>query len=72
MKEPLNPNNVMLVIKDKTGKEVGRIAATAPNARDYIETLGRTHDGLTIDYVEDEDASFLSVLMSPPRFTSRY
>jgi len=66
MKESLDPNHVMLVIKDKTGKEVGRIAATAPNAREYMETLARFHNGITVDYVEDSDASLLSFPMFRP------
>jgi hypothetical protein len=40
MKRPLDPHKTILILKHD-GKEVGRVAATAPNANEYMEELGR-------------------------------
>ena len=64
---PLNPHSTICVVKHK-GREVGRIAATAPNASAYISELARSYKGCTVDYVEDEDAAMISRMVSSMRF----
>lgn len=58
----LDPRKTMLVFKDKTGKEVGRIAACSPRANDYATNLAMRYKGGTVDYVHDEDAALFSAL----------
>ncbi len=63
MSTPMNPNNVILVAKHN-GKEVGRKAATDPNANEWMSELARHYNGLQIEYVEDKDAAMISRLFS--------
>lgn len=58
----LDPYKTMLVFKDNTGKEVGRVAARSPRANDYINELTLLYKGGTVDYVHDENAGLLSAL----------
>lgn len=50
----MKPQKVVCVVK-KDGKEIGRVAATAPNAIAYVDNLVRHHGNCSIEYVEDED-----------------
>lgn len=52
---PLQPSTTILVCKHK-GREVGRIAATAPNAEAYLTELARHYGLLEVDYERDENA----------------
>ena len=61
--EPMNPENTICVVKNQEGKEIGRIAATAPNASQYIEELMLHSGGGTVDYIEDADEAAASRLM---------
>lgn len=63
MSEPLNPENTVCVVKNNEGEEIGRIAATAQNANQYIEELMRHSGGGTVDYVEDADYAAASRLV---------
>lgn len=55
----LNPDNVMLVVKHNN-VEVGRIAATAPNANEYLTGMAAFYgEVLTVDYVEDATAAMV-------------
>ena len=57
MNGELDPNKTVLVCKTPDGKEVGRIAAhapNAPNANDYMVGLTLAYDGLQVDYEIDE------------------
>lgn len=60
--EAFDPRKTMLVIR-YNGKEVGRIAATARNADDYIMELGRHYNDLEIDYVYDEYAGTIADML---------
>lgn len=60
----MNPQNVICVCYDHKGKEVGRVAAAAPNAADYINTLAKFHDGLRVEHVEDPEAAKTARLVS--------
>lgn len=53
-----NPYAQICVCKHN-GKEVGRIAASAKNASQYIDDLVRTHGPITIEYEEDEIAAMV-------------
>lgn len=57
----MNPYKTMCVVKHN-GKEVGRIAATAPNAAAYIDELAAHYKEVTVDYVYDEHAGMLGEL----------
>jgi len=59
MKRPLDPHKTILILKHD-GKEVGRVAATAPNANEYMEELGRHYKEITVDEIEDADAAMIS------------
>ena len=61
-KKPLDPYKTMCVVKNDKGKEVGRVAATATNASDYITELVRHYGHVTVDYVHDENADLLAKL----------
>lgn len=61
----MNPNNVILVIKDTNGKEVGRIAATSSNANAYLNNLQQQYGEITVDYVEDKEGAAISRLIRP-------
>ena len=63
MSEPMNPENTICIVKNSEGKEIGRIAATAPNAPQYIEELTRYSGGGTVEYVEDADEAAASRLV---------
>lgn len=63
MDEQMNPENVICVVKSAEGKEIGRIAATAPNAPQYIEELMRYSGGGTVEYVENADEAAASRLV---------
>lgn len=63
----LNPQNTMCICKHN-GKEVGRIAATAPNAAIYMEELARQYKDLDVTYVEDKDAAMINRMFSRTRF----
>jgi hypothetical protein len=65
-KQPMNPHSTVCVCKHN-GKEVGRIAATAPNAAAYIDELARAHGGLQVEYVEDSTYAMVSRLVNTPR-----
>lgn len=58
----------MCVLKDSTGKEVGRVAATASNASTYMETLTRHYGTLNVTYEQDADAAMISRMLSGPKF----
>lgn len=60
----MNPHSVICVCKHN-GKEVGRIAATAPNAEAYMTELLRCYGGLQVEYIEDPDAAMISRMLSP-------
>lgn len=62
-KPPLNPHSVICVCKHD-GKEVGRIAATAPNAEAYMTELTRCYGSLEVEYVEDPDGAIISRMLS--------
>lgn len=65
MTQPLDPHKIIVVIKDSTDAEVGRIPATAPNASAYIDATVRAHPPkCTVDYEQDENASLLAMLHS--------
>lgn len=61
---PLNPENTICICKHE-GREVGRIAATAPNASEYMQTLAEHYKTMTVDYEEDKDAAMISRLLNP-------
>lgn len=65
--ETLALHKTVLVAKTADGKEVGRIAATAPNASDYLHELARHYGGLKVDYEEDEDYAMVSRMLNTPR-----
>lgn len=62
MANPLDPHKTICVCK-ANGTEVGRIAATAHNATDYMAGLAKTYGGITVDYVEDAAAATVSQTM---------
>lgn len=64
--QPLDPSKTILVIK-RDSREVGRIAATAPNAEAYIAEIIRSGGNVTVDYIEDELEAQMSRLFSSPR-----
>jgi hypothetical protein len=59
--KPMDPRKTMLAVKHN-GKEVGRIPATAPNAEAYITELVLHYREASVEYVHDENASFLAAL----------
>lgn len=61
---PLDPHNTMLVVSNKAGERVGEIAATAPNAQDYLMALVRAHGSIDVEYVDDAPAAQASRLAS--------
>lgn len=61
----VNPYDVMCVIKHE-GKEVGRIAASAPNASDYIDRLVSRYGHLTVDYEQNPTEAMVSRLFRAP------
>lgn len=61
--KPLDPHKVICVCKHN-GKEVGRIAATAKNAEEYISTLASHYGSLQVEYVEDATAAMVSQMLS--------
>ena len=63
----LDPHSTVLVVKNTDGREVGRIAATAPNANTYLQELARTYKKISVDYVQDEDYAMVSRMFSSPR-----
>lgn len=65
-KKPLDPNKTVCVCKHK-GREVGRIAATAPNASDYLQELARQYGELQVDYEEQEAGGMILNLLGKPR-----
>lgn len=60
---PLDPSRVICVIKHN-GREVGRVAATAPNASAYIQEMATAYGGCQVEYVEDADAAMISRMLS--------
>ena len=62
----LDPQKTVLVLKH-AGREVGRISATAANAKDYIAALGAHYGALEIEYIEDPDYALVSQMLSGPR-----
>ncbi len=54
----LDPNNTICVLKHD-GKEVGRIAATAKNASQYINGLASHYGELKMEYVEDATSAMI-------------
>lgn len=63
----LDPNKTILVCKDKNGKEVGRIPATAKNAQEYIKELGLSYKELKVEYEEDENPWMFAMLSCQKR-----
>lgn len=63
---PLNPSLVICVIKHD-GKEVGRVAAAAHNARAYITELSRQYESITIDHVENSTEAMIDQMLRSPR-----
>ena len=61
----LYPHKTMCVCKHN-GTEVGRIAATAPNAEAYMTELARFYGKLEVDYVEDATAAMVSQFFRRP------
>jgi hypothetical protein len=59
MDKPLDPYKVMCVVTHE-GREVGRIAASAPNAPAYLDELARFYGTLSVEYVEDPTAAMIS------------
>jgi hypothetical protein len=59
----LDPNKVICVCK-AGDKEVGRIAATAPNFTSYVTELSRQYGHVTVDYVEDADEARVSEMLN--------
>lgn len=57
---PLDPNRVICVIKHN-GREVGRVAATTPNASSYIQELVTAYGGCQ---VEDANVAMISRMLS--------
>lgn len=67
-KKPLDPYKTDCVCKHE-GREVGRIAATAPNAETYITALASEYGELQIEYVErDTSVGLLGGLFGRRRF----
>lgn len=64
MNEPLDPSNTIIIAKHK-GREVGRIAATARNASQYLQELASHYGELTCDYEENKDAAMISRMLAP-------
>ncbi len=64
MSTPLNPNNTICVLKHD-GREVGRVAATAKHAQEYIKTMTEFYDKIEIEYVEDSMAASISRMLAP-------
>ena len=63
----LDPDNTVCIVKHN-GKEVGRIAATAPNASDYITGLVSHYgNGVTVDYEESPTEAWVSRLFQTKR-----
>ena len=61
----MDPAKTICVVKHN-GKEVGRIAATAPNASAYITGLVQRHrEGVTVDYEENATEAMVSRLFGP-------
>jgi hypothetical protein len=65
--KPMDPHKTVCVCKDKNGKEVGRIAASARNAPDYIQELASHYGEMTVEYVEDATYAMVSQLFSGGR-----
>ena len=63
-KKQLDPHKTICVCKSK-GREVGRVAATAPNASAYMTELAQHYGELEVEYVEDEVAAMVSNLLRP-------
>lgn len=61
---PMDPQNTICVIRNNAGEELGRIAATASNASEYINTLIQRARGGTVSCEEDKDAAMISRLIS--------
>ena len=61
-KKPLDPQKTVCVVRHK-GKEVGRVAASARNATEYINALGREYGDLNVEYVEDETYAMVDRLV---------
>lgn len=55
-KQPLDPYRTTCICRDASGKEVGRVSATAQNASRYMETLVQHYGEISVEYVEDEYA----------------
>lgn len=65
--QQLNPDTTICIVKHN-GREVGRIAATAPNSSEYINELVRHYKtGVTVDYEENATEASLSRLFRAPR-----
>lgn len=64
---PVRPENVVLVVKNKDGREIGRIAAIAPNATAYLNELAQHYKEMSVDYEEDKDYAMLSRILNTPR-----
>ena len=62
----LNPNTTMCVAKFK-GKEVGRVAATAANASQYLQELASAYGELEVDYVEDQHTAMVDRMIRGSR-----
>lgn len=61
--KPLNPANTICVAY-KDGKEVGRIAATAKNAAQYLDDLAKHHGGIEVQYEENADDAMVGRMIS--------
>jgi hypothetical protein len=59
--KPRDPHKTILVCKH-TGREVGRIPATAANASDYVQTLASHYGELTVDYEDDPTGGLLAAI----------
>lgn len=62
----LNPYSVMYVVKHE-GKEVGRVAAAAHNAEEYLTELARQYGSISVDYVEDSTAAMIDQMIRGPK-----
>lgn len=56
-------DNVILVVKTRDGREVGRVPASALNASAYIEELTRFYGDVQIVQEQDKDAWLYAALV---------
>lgn len=57
-----DPNTTMMVVKDGAGHVLERIPATAKGAEERLQRLSVEHQGVTVDYEQDENAPLLAAM----------